>query len=307
MIQKTAIIGMGALGLLYADIIASAKGKDAVSFIMDPERLCKYEGTVFDCNGVKKSYRMESCSAAEPVDFLIVAVKYNGLRSALDEMENCVGPDTVILSVMNGISSEEIIAERYGWEHIVDTIAQGMDTVKFGNTLTYTHRGELCIGIRSDRQKESLEKVIEFFDEIGMPYTLEKDMLHRIWGKFMLNVGVNQACMAYETNYGGVLARGSDAYRTMCAAMREVMSLADAEGTPLSEEDFNGYIALIGTLSPEGMPSMRQDAVARRYSEVEMFSGTVIKIAESHGIEVPANRFLYSGIKEIEAGYEKSV
>lgn len=120
----------------------------------------------------------------------------------------------------------------------------------------------------------------------------------------MLNVGVNQACMAYETNYRGVLTEGSDAYRTMCAAMREVMALAEAEGVPLSEEDFNGYIALIRTLSPEGMPSMRQDAVERRCSEVEMFSGTMIKMAEKHGIEVPANRFLYSRIKEIEAEYD---
>ena len=303
MIQKTAIIGMGALGLLYADLIASAKGNHAVSFIMDEGRLRKYEGTVFECNGEKKTFHMESCRQAQPADLVIVAVKYGGLQSALDTMEHSVGDDTVILSVLNGISSEEIIAQRYGWKRIVDTVAQGMDAMKFGDCLHYTKRGELCIGARSEEQKESLKKVAEFFREIRMPYTEEKDILHRLWGKFMLNVGVNQTCMAYETNYGGVLLEGSEANRTMCAAMREVMALADAEGVPLTENDFEDYIALIGTLSQEGMPSMRQDAVMRRYSEVEMFAGTVIRMAEKHGIAVPANRFLYERIKEIEAGY----
>ena len=303
MIQKTAIIGMGALGLLYADIIASAKGTGAVSFIMDEDRLQKYRKTVFDCNGEKKSFHMESCETARPADLVIVAVKYNGLESALDTMKSSVGENTVILSVLNGISSEEIIAGRYGWEHVVDTVAQGMDAMKFGDTLRYTKQGELCIGIRSKEQKESLEKVLEFFREIRMPYTEEKDILHRLWGKFMLNVGVNQTCMAYGTNYGGVLLEGGEANRTMCAAMREVMALADAEGVPLTEKDFEDYIALLGTLSPEGMPSMRQDAVMRRYSEVEMFAGTVIRMADKHGIMVPANRFLYERIKEIEAEY----
>lgn len=142
-----------------------------------------------------------------------------------------------------------------------------------------------------------------YFDEIKMPYTVEEDILRRLWGKFMLNVGVNQTCMAFETNYGGALEEGSRAHETMLAAMREVIALAGAEGIRLTEEDLEEYIAILRTLSPEGMPSMRQDAVSRRPSEVEMFAGTVIPMAERHGIPVPANRFLYEKIKEIEASY----
>lgn len=53
-------------------------------------------------------------------------------------MKNCVGENTVILSVMNGISSEKIIGERYGHGRLIDTVAQGMDAMKFGSKLTYT-------------------------------------------------------------------------------------------------------------------------------------------------------------------------
>lgn len=303
MIEKTAIIGMGALGLLYADQIASAKGPESVSFVMDRERYEKYEGTVFVCNGQEKTFRMECCQDVSPADLVIVAVKYNGLAGALDTMKNCVGKDTVILSVMNGISSEKIIGERYGHDRLIDTVAQGMDAMKFGNKLTYTKKGELRIGAEDACQQENLARVAAYFDEIQMPYTLEEDILHRLWGKFMLNVGVNQTCMAYETNYGGALREGSEANETMLAAMREVIAFANAEGIHLTETDLDEYIAILRTLSPEGMPSMRQDGVSRRPSEVEMFAGTVIPMAARHGIPVPANTFLYEKIKKIEASY----
>lgn len=296
---------MGSLGLLYGNKIVSELGMDAVSFVMDAQRLEKYRGTEFDCNGTKRRFHMESCETAAPADLVIVAVKYNGLQDALDTMKNCVGEHTAILSVMNGIVSEKILAERFGWEHIVDAVAQGMDAMKTGNRLWYTQMGELRIGIEQEVQRESLEKVEEFFNAIHMPFAAEADIRRRLWGKFMLNVGINQTCMAYETNYGGALEPESEAYRTLLAAMREVIVLANKEGIALTEKDLEDYVELLKTLSPKGMPSMRQDAVARRYSEVEMFSGTVLSLAEKYGLEVPANQFLYSRIKEIEADYGK--
>ena len=108
--------------------------------------------------------------------------------------------------------------------------------------------------------------------------------------------------MAYETNYGGALKAGK-AYDTMTGAMREVISLANAEGVALTETDMEEYIELLKTLSPEGMPSMRQDGLAHRLSEVEMFSGTVRKLAARHGLKVPVNDWLYERICGMEKEY----
>ena len=303
MIQTTAIIGMGALGLMYADIIAKARGKESVSFIMNAERLRKYEGTVFLCNGEKKTFQMKDCEKMEPVDLLIVAVKYNGLPEAIKDMRKCVGENTIIMSVMNGITSEKMIAEEYGMEKLIDTVAQGMDAMKFGNQLRFTQMGELHIGTEACQKQENVTAVAEFFDEIHMPYVVEEDILFRMWAKFMLNVGINQTCMAYETTYSGALAEGTEANATLISAMREVITLSNAENIGLAEKDLWLYIDILKTLDPDGVPSMRQDGIAKRYSEVEMFAGTVIKMAEKHGIETPANRLLYQKVKEIEATY----
>lgn len=311
-IQTAAVVGMGALGMLYADLIIRHLGTDAVCCVADHERVEKYRSMEFSVNGVPQNFRIVDSQNAIPADLVIVAVKYTALQSALDTMKNCIGPDTTIISVLNGITSEEVIGERYGHEKMIYCIAQGMDAVKFGGSLTYSRPGELRIGIRRaavsptpafpEASKERLDALTGFLARAGIRYTVEPDIMYRLWSKFMLNVGVNQVCMAYETGYGGALTPG-EAFDTMVGAMREVLTLANAEGIPLAEEEITSYIDLIRTLSPDGMPSMRQDGIAKRPSEVEMFSGAVRSMAARHGIPVPVNERLYRKIKEMEAGY----
>ena len=303
MIQTTAIIGMGALGLLYADRIVKARGQEGTVFILDDERMEKYKGRKFTINGEEKEFAMVAASAMKPVDLVIVAVKYNGLPSAIETMKSCVGKDTIILSVMNGIDSEEMIAETYGKEHLIYTVAQGMDAMKFGDALNYTKEGELRIGVVEEYQKKNLTAVKEYFEDIQMPYTLEDDILKRMWGKFMLNVGVNQTCHAYETTYSGVLTEGSEENRIFTGAMDEVIQLSQAVGINLSQEDAEYYKKIIATLKPDGVPSMRQDGIAKRKTEVEMFAGIVRKLAKKHGIATPVNDLLYDMIKKIEEAY----
>ena len=86
----------------------------------------------------------------------------------------------------------------------------------------------------------------------------------------------------------------------MKAAMREVISLAQKEGIQVTEKDLEVYVDLTDTLSPEGMPSMRQDGLAGRPTEVELFSGTVLRMAEKWGLDTPVNRELYRQVKAME-------
>lgn len=301
-INKTGIVGMGALGLLYGNHIAGHCGMGAVEYLMDEKRVEKYRDAEFSINGETFSFPVKDAKKAEPVDLLIIAVKYTGLKEAIEEMKQAVGPDTIIISVLNGITSEKLIGEVYGMDNIVYTVAQGMDAMKFGNSLNYTQMGKLHIGSTGGKSEGNLAKLVSFFDEIQLPYIVEKDILYRLWSKFMLNVGVNQTCMVYGTTYSGVLQKG-ESNRTLIAAMREVVALANAEGVALSEKDINQYIEITRTLNPNGTPSMGQDRINKKHSEVEMFAGCVIEMAAKHHIYVPTNEFLYDRVKEIETEY----
>ncbi len=302
-IENVNIIGMGALGLTFGKIISDHLGYNAVTFVMDKERLERHKNDVYKINDEEVSFRMSTPENAFSADLIIVAVKYNDLPGALDTMETSVGHNTTIISLMNGISSEIIIGERYGTDRVVHAVAQGMDAMHFGTEVHYSRPGEIIIGVTKREMMERLDNLSDFFKETGVPFTVEKDILQRMWGKFMLNTGVNQTCMVFGTGYGGVLVDGSEAKMVMISAMREVILIARAERVTLTEDDLLYYLEILEGLDPNSMPSMSQDRLNKKKSEVEMFSGAVIDLGEKWGIPVPANEFLYDRIQKIESAY----
>lgn len=304
-LNRVSIIGMGALGILYGHQLTKALGPDAVRFVSNQKRINRFKSSGVTCNGEPCNFScIEQDEPCEPADLIIFAVKAPSLSGALASARNQVGPNTIILSLLNGISSEEIISQAFGSEHIIYCVAQGMDAVKLENALTFTQMGTLCIGhLPGEPEKKSLlTSLSDLFERTNIPYIIEEDILHRMWAKFMLNVGVNQTVMVFETTYGGVQIPGKPR-DLMLAAMREVLLIANCKGVSLTEKDIESYLNLLNTLSADKMPSMRQDGLAKRPSEVDLFAGTVIQLASSCGIAVPANEFLYSKIKEMEAAY----
>lgn len=304
-IKKVTIIGMGALGVLYGDFFAEKLGADAVTFLANADRIRRYEEEGVFCNEKLRHFHFQDVEKeGEAAELLIFAVKATALDGAVQMAEKFVGDQTILLSVLNGISSEEILGKAFGKEKVLYCIAQGMDAVKDGNRVTYSHIGRLCIGITPQEQEKQplLARVEELFRRTGLPYVAENDILHRLWSKWMLNVGVNQVVMVEEGTYRTVQQQGKARDR-MTAAMREVISIASKAGIPVTEEDLSEYLELIDSLNPDGMPSMRQDGLAGRKTEVELFAGTVIKKAEEYGVPVPVNEALYRRVKTLENGY----
>ena len=301
-IENIAIIGMGALGLLFGDLLAR-DASVSVGFIVDEARMERYRGETISVNGVEKRFTLLPRGAGlAPADLVIFAVKATALAGAMEDAAGAVGPDTVLLSLLNGISSEGLLEERFGRDKVVYCTAQGMDATRQGRALRYSKPGQLCIGLPDDRPRDGLNALAALLEGAGVPHTVEADIRHRLWSKFMLNVGVNQVVMVREGNYGTVQAPG-EAREQMIAAMREVIRLSVLEGVPVTEADLKYYVDLVDTLSPSGMPSMRQDGLAHRKSEVELFAGTVCRLAEKHGLEVPVNRQLYDTVLAMEAAY----
>ncbi len=301
-IKNVAIVGMGALGMLYGSIITRHLGNDVVYYVLDDERFERYQSRSFTCNGEAFSPNFVRSSEASPFDLVIVAVKYNGLASALDTIKNCIGKDTIIMSVMNGMISEKIITERYGKENIVYTVVQGMDAQHNCGTLSYTQEGVICIGSVSDLDTANVKTVSEFLTRAGANHQIEENIMYRMFCKWMLNVGINQTCMVFDASYSQALTI-PEAYDVLCKAMREVIALSPYFDLNLGDEEFEFYMDIIRQMNPDGFPSMEQDRRAKRFSEVEMFAGTVIKYGNEYGVDVPINKWLYDEIKKIEAAY----
>jgi len=304
-IEKVSIVGMGALGILFGGFLTKKIGKENVEFIANRDRIRKFQELGLTSNGKPCDFNLvDEEEKGKPADLLIFAVKAGDLESSIKTAKNKISDKTIIISLLNGITSEEIIGEAYGKEKIIHTIAEGMDPVKIGNKFTYTNLGYLCIGImdKTVELEEKLEALVDLFERSGLPYKLESDIKHRLWSKFMLNVGVNQVVMIYQGTYDTVQKPG-EAREMMKSAMREALVLANAENVNVTEKDLKYYVDLIDTLNPNGMPSMRQDGLAKRKSELELFSGTILKLGKKHNIPTPVNQRIYEKILEIESLY----
>lgn len=303
-IKTAAIIGMGNLGVAYGHFLSKKMAMKDLRIIADRDRIERYTANPLRCNEELCDFGFVAPEdETGPADLVLFTVKFNDLPDAIHAVRNQVGPDTILLSALNGISSEEMIGSVYGMDRMLYCVAQGMDGIKVGNSLQYDHIGMLCFGDgEAGVVSEKTKAVQEFFCRTGFPHEVETDMMKRLWGKLMMNVGVNQTASVYLCNYGGLQEAG-EARTTMIAAMREVIPLSEKAGFPLDEQDLEYWLGVLGTLRPEGKPSMQQDAEAGRPMEIELFAGTVVKLGKQYGIETPVNALLYQKLTEASDFY----
>ena len=291
MIEKIDIIGLGALGTMYADFFTGSIGKENVRVLGNRQRIERYRRDGVTFNG--KKCDLNFCvteDETEPSQLMVFAVKYGKLKEAMEENAHLVGEDTLILSVLNGIVSEDDLGERFGYDRVVYCTAQKMAAGKSGNAAECDFMGEWALGVKdkTDVRLANLKKVTDFLDRAGFPYVLPENIMRGMWEKLMCNVGVNQTVTLFEGTYATVQAEGKPR-EMMMDAMRETVRVANAEGIDLSEEDVLRWTAVIDGLNPGGEPSMRQDAKAGRKTEKALFAGTICALGDKHGIDTPIN------------------
>lgn len=304
-IETIGIIGQGALGIMYGNHLAKRLGSERVFFIADPFRTVRYrkEGAV--CNGETCNFTYRSPEETVKADLIIFAVKFMGLREAVETVRPFVGRDTLLLSVLNGISSEKMLEESFGAGHVLYACVQGMDAGKKGNAVSYQNMGYISVGNKDKSHDERLAAVTALFDEAGLRYETPEDIIREQWNKLMLNEGVNQVTAVCQIPYGGIQEDG-EARIMMIEAMKEVRRAAASEGVTLTDGDIERWLKLLDGLDPKGRTSMCQDVEAGRKTELELFAGTILGICKEAGIQAPVNEFLYERLTELNHAAEQA-
>lgn len=299
-INRVGILGAGAMGAFFADRFAAVP-EFSTGLIADPARAerLKQDGLVINSK-VCHFNVIEPSLPTEPLDLIIVALKHPQLSDALAGIQLLVKPETLFLSVMNGLDSEEIISAEFGKEKVLYAISVGIDAVREGNRVTYTKPGRHIFG-EADNSTPSAKvlRVKEAFEKAGIQYEIPTDMLRTLWWKFMVNVGVNQASAVLRAPYG-VFHSNPHAQALMEALMQEVVTLAQARNINLTRQDINDWYPVLNTLSPNGKTSMLQDIEASRPTEVEVFGEKVVKLGKELGIPTPVNQTIVEIIRVME-------
>jgi 2-dehydropantoate 2-reductase len=301
MINKISLIGLGGIGAAYASKLHDMN-PDCLQVIANKERNERYKEQGIHINGKRYDFTyIHPEVKTEPADLILIAVKYEGLDQAIEEMRHHIGPNTIIMSLMNGISSEEIIGYQFGSENLLYAMCVAIDAVREGTSITFSNIGRICFSEKENIQlSPKVQKVRELFDRASIPYEIPEDMLHAMWWKFMINVGINQTSAVLNAPYQ-VFQEIPEAHEFMYSAMEEVIKIAQKIGIRLTNEDFKRFDKILKEgLAPEGKTSMLQDIEAGRKTEVEYLAGTVCTLGKEHNVPTPVNDMLLKIIHVLE-------
>jgi 2-dehydropantoate 2-reductase len=299
-INKVVILGAGAMGAYFAAAFFDSTGFSTrlVARGERAERLKRHGLTVKG-----KQYFIpvvDPDEATETADLIIVALKHHALKDAVQDLKNLVGDSTTIISVMNGLESEEYIGSVYGMDKVLYAISVGIDALRQGARIDYTKPGKHYFGEAVNKEpSEKVRRVQRAFDRAGIVYETPPDMIRMLWWKFMINVGMNQASAVMRAPYG-VFVKSPEAHAVMESLMLEVIDLAGAVGVDLGIKDIEDWDKVLQVLSPQGKTSMLQDIEAGAKTEVEIFGGTAVALGEKYGVPTPVNQAFLRIIQVLE-------
>ena len=300
-IRNISIIGAGAIGAAYAAMLSEA-GDFSVSFVARGERYKRLKEGSLTVNGKQVAVPViHPDEVTEPADLVLVALKHHHLHGALQDIKALVGNDTIILSVMNGLESEEIIGSICGMEKVVYATAVGIDAIREGNRFKYTSPGKIIFG-EGPRSLggNRLERLKEALGRASIPNEVPTDIMRMMWWKFMINVGINQASAVLRAPYG-TFQTSPDAKALMRSLMLEVIAVAQTIDIDLTPKDLDAWDKVLSSLSPMGKTSMLQDIEAGRKTEVEIFGGKVVAMGAKYQVMTPVNEAILRIIKVIES------
>ena len=290
------ICGLGAVGMTYASKLGGkSRGKCNLKILVNEERLERYSKNKPVLNGVEQDFYYILPDDNFDADLIIIATKASGLDSAVKMIKNFVSSKTIILSLLNGISSEEVIRSAYPEAKVLKSYFIGHSAVRVGNSVKQDGVGEIVM--------ERDDGLIKFFNDAGVGYAVPDDIDYSMWLKFTMNIFSNQTSAVLNMTFGEMKYNKAfiDFAKKIIAEVRSVAELKGINGLENLEKD---ALDALSRMWDEGKTSMHQDILAGRKTEVDIFAGEMIKLGRELGVPVPYNQVLYDMVKIKEAANE---
>ncbi len=297
-IKSVAVLGAGAVGS-YVIWGLSGKSDLKLGVVAEGERAGRLKQNGCTINGVTYHPEVWTPKGAHGVDLLVVALKYGALPDALESIREVTGENTIIMSLMNGVDSEELIAEKTGSSHMLYSLIK-VASHKEGDG--YCFDPDTTIGIifgelNAPYESDRVRAVEELFADTGIHFRHTEYIREEIWSKFRLNVCNNLPQAILGAGVG--CYRDSVHMKAISDGLRqELEAVAAAKGIDMKKAA--GSSVHGSAVPPSARYSTLQDIDAGRHTEIDMFSGALIKMGKELGIPTPYNEYTYHMIKALE-------
>lgn len=306
--RRIAVIGTGAMGSVYAVLLAEA-GHDVVAVDGWQDHVDAINEGGLRLSGASGDRIITSLhAAADPgdagaCDLYIIATKASGVGEAARMVASVMRPDSLVLTIQNGLGAGERIAAHMPTDNVLLGVADGFGASLKGpghvhhNAMKLIRLGEMTGGMTG-----RLTALEALWQTAGFNARAFSDITQLIWEKFVCNVTLSAPCTAFDVNVGGLMAN-EEAWQLALACAREAHQCGLAEGVNFGFSDIDSYVTDFASLMPDASPSMRLDHLARRRSEIDAINGMVPVVGARHGIATPVNQTLSALVRAIEARF----
>ncbi len=301
--MKIAVVGTGGTGGYFGGMLARASND--VTFIARGEHLQAIQRDGLTVKSVEKGdftlpvKATGNTADVGPVDLVLFCVKGYDNAGAIPQLRPLVGPETMVLSVQNGMDSEQQIAEAVGEGAVLGAVAGIIAAIESPGVVAQMGGpggGKITFGEMDGGTSPRTERLLVVMQEAGINAVLDTVIKLAIWDKFVGICAFSGVTSLTRLPIGPVMecSETRNLYRT---TLEEVTALARAQDIPLPEDTVDNWInGMSGGSRPWVSSSMHHDLKVGRRLELEILNGRASRLGKELGVPTPTNDVIYAAL-----------
>ncbi|MFA6321717.1 MAG: 2-dehydropantoate 2-reductase [Candidatus Omnitrophota bacterium] len=309
--MKIAIVGPGAMGCLLAGSLRSRIKEDIWMYDYSKDRAARIKENGIKIEGASGGHQIKVNISADPkeigvCDFVFMCVKSYSTEDACKDIKDLVGENTFIVTLQNGIGNIQILNDYFGPEKIIAGVTNHGATLLGTGHVKHAGKGDTIIGKSDGKLSGTLKEVSYVLNKAGFDTKISKDIDSIIWGKLIINVGIN-ALTAITRLHNGMLVEHEESRSLMRSAVQESVKVVKRKRIKLTYDDPIQKAESVAKATCANVSSMLQDVINKKRTEIDFINGAIVRQGKALGIATPVNEVLTNLVKTIEASYDKAV
>lgn len=301
--MKIAIIGTGGVGGYFGGKLANAGNE--VTFLARGEHLKVIRKNGLTIKSIQGDFKVSPAKATDKIgeiespDLIILGVKAWQIKELAPEITKIIGNGTAVLPLQNGILAAEELEEHMNRKHILGGLCRIISKIEAPGVINHFGVDPTIVFGEIDRQVTDRAKTIKsIFDAAGIRSHISADIDADLWKKF-ISICTSGLLAVTRTTYGELL-EFKETRGMLITLLEEIYQLSQKVGINIEPNFVERNVAFLDTLPYHSTSSLTRDVWESKPSEIEYQNGTVVRLAEKFGVEVPVNKFVYHCILPME-------
>lgn len=304
--MKFVVLGAGAMGCLYGAHLKKAGQEVTLIDVNVPHMdAINEKGLLVKGEQGDEYLPIPACRAEDykdVADVVIVFTKSIFSAGALQSLSHAIGPETMLVSFQNGLGHEKVMGKFAQADRIIIGTTNFPSDLVGNGAIATGGKGVTRMMTATGETTEALKNLYEIFLQADLEPEITPDVFCAIWEKVAFNAALNTltSVTMLPQGYLGQTPEGAELAHTIVS---EVLSVAHAKGIHTDDAHVHSNVDTLFTAHFDHCPSMFQDVLRNRTTEVDFINGAVVREAEAVGVQVPVTKVLYQLVSVIQKTY----